>query len=90
MKLTIQALLFLLTASTRYDLQAITRFDEYLLILLFQIDAAIVRIMKTRKNYTHTLLVSDLYTQLGFTVKVKPFFFLFSIFLLNYALASRY
>lgn len=37
----------------------------------YQIDAAIVRIMKTRKTLSHTLLVSELYEQLKFPVKVR-------------------
>ncbi len=34
-----------------------------------QIDAAIVRIMKTRKTLSHTLLVNELMTQLKFPVQ---------------------
>lgn len=35
----------------------------------YQIDAAIIRIMKTRKSLCHNLLISELYNQLKFPVK---------------------
>ena len=37
----------------------------------YQIDAAVVRIMKTRKNLTHNLLIQELFDQLKFPVKVR-------------------
>jgi cullin 4 len=36
----------------------------------YQVDAAIVRIMKARKTLSHTLLIADLFQQLKFPVKV--------------------
>lgn len=35
----------------------------------YQVDAAIVRIMKTRKNLTHNLLLAELYNQVKFPIK---------------------
>ena len=35
----------------------------------YQVDAAIVRIMKSRKTLSHTLLISELYSQLRFPMK---------------------
>lgn len=40
-------------------------------VFCLQIDAAIVRIMKTRKTLSHTLLVTELFNQLKFPVKVR-------------------
>ncbi len=37
----------------------------------YQVDAAIVRIMKTRKTLSHNLLISELYNMLKFPVKVR-------------------
>ncbi|KAJ3205102.1 Cullin-4 [Entophlyctis luteolus] len=37
----------------------------------YQVDAAIVRIMKTRKKLTHTLLIAELFDQLKFPIKAQ-------------------
>lgn len=43
----------------------------------YQIDAAVVRIMKMRKTLSHNLLVSELYNQLKFPVKVPNLLIVF-------------
>jgi len=35
----------------------------------FQVDAAIVRVMKTRKQLSHILLINELFEQLKFPIK---------------------
>jgi hypothetical protein len=37
----------------------------------YQVDAAIVRIMKSRKTLSHNLLLSELFSQLRFPAKVR-------------------
>lgn len=46
----------------------------------YQIDAAIVRIMKMRKTLSHNLLISELYIQLKFPVKVRVLIFSIPLF----------
>jgi len=43
--------------------------DQVLQDRQYQIDAAIVRIMKTRKTLAHRLLINELYSQLKFAIK---------------------
>eukprot|EP00873_Tetraselmis_striata_P009147 jgi/Tetstr1/429411/TSEL_019321.t1 len=43
--------------------------DQVLQDRQYQIDAAIVRIMKTRKTLSHRLLINELYSQLKFAIK---------------------
>lgn len=50
----------------------------------YQIDAAVVRIMKMRKTLSHNLLVSELYNQLKFPVKVTRLELLILMFFCQY------
>lgn len=55
----------------------------------YQIDAAVVRIMKMRKTLSHNLLVSELYNQLKFPVKVENLKLLI-IFISSFLLTHKY
>lgn len=56
----------------------------------YQIDAAVVRIMKMRKTLSHNLLVSELYNQLKFPVKVTRLELLTLMFFCQYTYMSDF
>ena len=58
-------------------------------IILLQVDAAIVRIMKTRKVLSHTLLITELFQQVTFkSVNVFSLLDHLSWYLLTYSISS--